>query len=184
MKRVVLLVAALALTLAGCTSGEPEVEPAATPDGWQRHEFPGGTVAAPADWTLDPVDEGDDLTLQGPAPDGGLPPIARFRVDERDGVPFDGLLQTAAAQLTLQFGDVQPGDVTDLDLDGAESAEAGTFRYQADVDGTPVDIEERIAVAWFGEDRQLQVRIGSPADQAAELDDTLQQILDSITFGA
>ncbi|MFA9429716.1 hypothetical protein [Egicoccus sp. AB-alg2] len=182
-RRAVLAVATvLALSCTGGGEAATTTPAASIPDGWEEHTFEGGAVAAPPDWSeVAPIDT-DDLTLQGPDPGDGLPPIARLQVTERDGTPFDQLLQLVSAQLNLQFPDVEPGESRSVELPGADQAQVGTFRYETQADGQPVTLEERFVVAWYGDDGQAQMRIGGPAEHLTEEEPTIEQIIQTLRF--
>jgi hypothetical protein len=156
----------VALLAGACEADDPGQDPdevaATVPDGWQELTFPGGTVAVPPDFeAIDPLGE-DVLTVFGPERDEGPPVALRVRVTDRDPVPFEELPSLAGATLVAQFWDVEPAGEEDRAVPGAEEAMVADFRYVATVEGDDVPLHERMLIAWFADDRQLQLRVGGP----------------------
>jgi hypothetical protein len=152
------------------------------PAEWQELTFTGGAFATPADWAeTDPIGE-DELTVLGPDVDDGLPFAARVRTTERDEVPFQELPQLLGTTLVLQLDDVEPVAEDPIEVPGAEEALVATFRYEEPVDGETVTVEERVLIAWFAGDRQLQLRIGGPVDLLEAEGGTIDDVLGTVVL--
>jgi hypothetical protein len=152
------------------------------PADWQELTFTGGAFATPDDWAeTDPIGE-DELTVLGPDVDDGLPFAARVRTTERDEVPFEELPQLLGTTLVLQLDDVEPVGEDPIEVPGAEEALVATFRYEEPVDGDTVTVEERVLIAWFGGDRQLQLRIGGPVDLLDAEGGTIDDVLGTVVL--
>lgn len=147
--------------------------------GWQEVSLPGGSFALPPDWEEQPPIADDDVTYFGPD-DGEVPSLVlRARVSGRDAVPFSELPQLFAATLAFSAGDIEPLGQEELTIPGAEEAVLLTFRYDETIDGEDVPSEERVVLAWFGDDRQIQVRTGGPVE-LVERDDLVDEIVATI----
>jgi hypothetical protein len=163
----------------GASGGDVAVD---VPADWQELTFTGGAFATPADWAeTDPIGE-DELTVLGPDVDDGLPFAARVRTTERDEVPFEELPGLLGTTLVLQLDDVEPVAEDPVEVPGAEESVVATFRYQEPVDGETVTVEERVLIAWFAGDRQLQLRIGGPTDLLEAEGDTVDEVLGTVVL--
>lgn len=176
----VLVVAVLAT---GCAGGDEEPGGATVPDGWQVHEFDGGSVATPADWTVGEPLHDDALRVDGPEASDGLPPVLRVKQGD-DQVPFDSLMQLFASSLTLQVSELEPLDRDTREVAGAEAAEVADFRYTSRVDGDEVQLRERVVIARAEEGGDVQVRIGTPEASFDEVEDLFDRIIDTLRLDA
>lgn len=166
----------------GPTAGGGDVE---VPEGWQLVTFPRGGLAVPGDWTEQPPIADDDATWFGPdAADGTPGMVVRVRVTDRDQAPFEELPSLFGASLTFQAGgDVDPVGEEPIEVAGAEEAVVATYRYE-DADGeVALQIEERVVIAWFAEDRQLQIRLAGTVDMLETEGELLDEIARTISLG-
>jgi hypothetical protein len=151
----------LGTVMTGCRGGGGEVE---VPDGWQTATFEGGSVSVPDDWQPgDPVGS-EVVNLVGPDTEAGPGPGVRVRVTDRDAAPFDAVLQLAATSLAAQFEDLAQRGERDVDVPGAEEARVVEYSYIVATDTGELTVREQMLVAWYGEDRQLQLRVEAPED--------------------
>ena len=174
-----LLLVAL-LLLAACTNGvaAPEV-----PEGWTVHDFSAGTLATPPDWTeVEPVGT-EVLNLAAPDTATAPGPTLRVRVTERDQAPFDALAQLAFSSFVLQAPDAESQGTREVTVAGAEEATILEVTYNAEMDDGQLAVREQMLIAWFGEDQQLQLRVGAPEDVWAQDRELLERIVATVHLG-
>jgi hypothetical protein len=174
-----LLLLVVVLVLAGCTRGGSEQGTAEVPEGWQQHTFDGHTIATPQDWQeTDPILD-DTLTVRGPDGDGGAPIMLRVKVGD-DAVPADTLLQLFAGSLALQVAGYEALDAERREVDGAQYAEVGDFRYEGTVDGSRASIRERVLVARAEGGGDVQLRFGSLDEDFDAATELFEDIIDTL----